>query len=157
MTRELRKHIPARLYAKLYCYGSAVQPGSYALPVGCCFTHANVHFRLHLWLQCTLLDCVMHTVSLSLARACANTRTHRIRDRHLCWVPLADVHHSWACLFKPRPQTHITPAGGCRGCMDENCWRFLTRQSWSRAVPHIMTWPLCMATGLPAVTHKLPL
>lgn len=134
--------------AELYWYGSAPQTWLQTLNAGCCPAHANVHFRLHLWSQCTLLDCGL------CAWSHTRTNTHRMRDCHLCRVPLADVRHSWACLWKPRPHTHITPAGGSRGCVDENCWRFLTRQGWSRAVLHIMMRPLCMATGLTAVTHK---
>lgn len=92
----------------------------------------------------------MHTVG----KWRAHTHTHtRMRNCHLCWVPLAGVHHSWAHPCNPCPHTHTPPRGLWR-LHERNGWRFLTRQGPSRVGLLYMMRPLYTTAGLTAVTHK---
>lgn len=119
------------------------------------FINMHLHYIIDHWhemlwrLQTPILrsicDCNAHCWKVAWAHGVTNTH-ERMRDCHLCWVPLARVHHSWAHPCNPCPHVNNPPGG---------LWRlhggeWLAFFDTSGPIPSKTS----MATGLTAVIHK---
>ncbi len=101
----------------------------------------------------------MHTVGKWHVHMELHTHIHgRMSDCHLCWVPLARVHHSWALPATPAP-TPTTPWGFMEVTRREMVGDFDTSgpiPDPSRPALYDATAQYgCSHAGLTAVTHKL--